>query len=82
MHARLTHVAAAPFCETRCGYVLGMSDVAREMIRTYFGITGTDSNLRLQKIRELRERDGAAGRSAASGTAGERRAAVRRLQRL
>jgi hypothetical protein len=38
-----------------------MSNVAREMIRAYFGIVETDSDLRLQKIRELRERDEDAG---------------------
>jgi hypothetical protein len=34
-----------------------MANAAREMIRTYFGIVGNDSDLRLQKIRELRARE-------------------------
>jgi hypothetical protein len=42
------------------GYVVLMSDAAREMIRAYFGTIGSNSDLRLQKIRELRERDDAA----------------------
>ena len=34
-----------------------MSNAAREMIRTYFGIIESGSDARLQKIRELRRRD-------------------------
>jgi hypothetical protein len=37
-----------------------MSNVAREMVRTYFGMVGNDSDRRLQKIRELRDREFAA----------------------
>lgn len=34
-----------------------MSNVAREMVRTYFGIIESGADARLRKIRELRHRD-------------------------
>jgi hypothetical protein len=34
-----------------------MSNVAREMVRAYFGIVESGTDRRLQKIRELRARD-------------------------
>jgi hypothetical protein len=48
------------------GTLAAMSNVAREMVRCYFGIVGKNSDLRLEKIRELRARETEAQ---ASGTA-------------